>query len=633
MWTASGWRVLGAATLLLAHTGNHSRVRQRRGGSFASSLTDRQLAHRRSAEPFSGMGPHLYRTSGRLYLVLANFPRTLHRIGAMVAFCVLTCGLLAGPLASTAHAEGTASRFIAEGNLAKDGTLKVKQTITLTGVAPPELSQRIETREDLVGARQYVQKLSDITAMVKGTPVQPTIKTEDRFTTVTVPTNSSTEVVMMYTVTGAVVTIDSGTALRWRMLQGLSAQVTQFTATVQIPTQFSYIKCTAGSPNSTVPCNFAAASTESAQIPTFRDGPRGEGEVVAIDIGFPRGGVASNEMIDYQWTIGRAFSAEPLPLAVALGLLALGGVALYGLHRRAGVDKSPEGEVSKTGEFVPTGAGQSEFRVVGDVRPGHVGTVADERVDPIDVTATLIDLAVRGHLVINELARESEFAQTDWEIRLVDEDDGLLPFEQQLLDGIAAPGSSVRVSDLAGKVQESIGGVQNALYDEMVSNGWYERRPDDTRSRWTQLALAALIISVVLTGVLAAFTTFGLVGLALIVLSLGLVFVAQEMPARTAKGTALLGGLGALRSDLLSHPTNQMPPGRELQEISEVLPYAIVLGGSDRWLDAMVASDADEHPDSDDISWYHGPENWHLRDLPDSIRNFVTTVSGSLFSR
>jgi hypothetical protein len=112
-----------------------------------------------------------------------------------------------------------------------------------------------------------------------------------------------------------------------------------------------------------------------------------------------------------------------------------------------------------------------------------------------------------------------------------------------------------------------------------------------------------------------------------------LVFVAQEMPSRTAKGAALLGGLGALRSDLLSHPTNQMPPGRELGEISEVLPYAIVLGGVDRWLDAIVASDVDEHPDSYDLSWYHGPENWHMRDLPDSMRNFVTVVSGSLFSR
>jgi Predicted membrane protein (DUF2207) len=580
------------------------------------------------------MKPRLSKTSGRLYLVLANLSRTLHRIGAMIAFCLLTCGLLAGPLALTAHAEGNASSFIAEGNLSKDGTLKVKQTITLAGAVPPELSQKFETREDLVGDRQYVQKLSDITATVKGAQVQPTIKTDDRFTTVTVPTNGATEVVMSYTVTGAVVKTDSGTALRWGMLQGLSASVAEFTATVQIPTQFSYIKCTAGSPNSTVPCNFAAAGTEGSQIPTFRDGPRGEGEVVTIDIGFPPGGIASNEVIEYKWTLARAFSAKPLPLALSLGLLALGAVALYGLHRRAGVDISPDGQVGKVGEFVPTGAGQSEFRVVDDIRPGHVGTVADERVDPIDITATLVDLAVRGHLVITELPRESEFARSDWEIKRVDgAPDGLRPFEQQLLDGIASPGGSVRVSDLASRVQESVGGVQNALYDEMVSNGWYERRPDDTRNRWTQLALAALIISVVVTGVLAAFTTFGLVGLALIVVSLGLVFVAQEMPSRTAKGAALLGGLGALRSDLLSHPTNQMPPGRELGEISEVLPYAIVLGGVDRWLDAIVASDVDEHPDSYDLSWYHGPENWHMRDLPDSMRNFVTVVSGSLFSR
>ena len=566
--------------------------------------------------------------------MLANLPRPLHQISLMIAFCLLTCGLLAGPLALTAYAEGTASTFIAEGNLSKDGTLRVKQIITFTGAVPAELSQKFETREDLVGDRQYVQRLSDITATVEGADVQPTINSDDRFTTVAVPTNGSIEVVMSYTVTGAVVTTDSGTALRWGMLQGLSASVAEFSATVQIPTQFSYIKCTAGSPNSTVPCTFAAAGTEGAQVPTFRDGPRGEGEVVVIDIGFPPGGIASNEVIEYRWTVGRAFSAKPLPLALALGLLTLGGIALYGLHRRAGVDISPDGQISKVGEFVPTGAGQSEFRVVDDIRPGHVGTVADERVDPIDVTATLVDLAVRGHLVIIELPRDSEFARTDWDIRRVDgASDGLRPFEQQLLDGIAPPGGSVRVLELATRVQESIGEVQNALYDEMVSNGWYERRPDATRNRWTQLSLAALIISVVLTGVLAAFTTFGLVGLALIVVSLGMVFVAQEMPSRTAKGAALLGGLGALRSDLLSHPTNQMPRGHELQETSEVLPYAIVLGGADRWLDAMVASDVDEHPDSYDLSWYHGPENWHLSDLPDSMRNFVTTVSGSLFSR
>jgi uncharacterized protein (TIGR04222 family) len=479
-----------------------------------------------------------------------------------------------------------------------------------------------------------VQELSQITATAGGTAVPPNISADGRFTTVTVPTNGANEIQMSYTVVGAVVNIEDGTALRARLLQGLSAQVSEFSATVQIPTQFSYIKCTAGNPNSTTPCTFAAAGTEAAQIPTFRDGPRGEGQVVAIDIGFPRGTLAANEKIEYRWTVGRAFSARPLPLALALGLLVLGGVGLFVLHRRTGVDASTDGEVSKAGEFVPTGAGQTEFRVVGEIRPGHVGTVADERVDPVDVTATLVDLAVRGHLRITELPRPSEFARTDWELTRVDGSaNGLRPFESLLLEGIAPRGTSVRVSELPGRVHEAIGGVQNALYDEVVSNGWYERRPDATRSRFTQLALAALIVAIVITGILAAFTTFGLVGLALVVLALGLIFVGQELPSRTAKGAALLGGLGALRSDLLSHPTNQMPPGRELHEISEVLPYAIVLGGTDRWLDAIGAADTDEEPDPDDLPWYSGPENWHLRDLPDSMKNFVTTVSGSLFSR
>jgi hypothetical protein len=137
----------------------------------------------------------------------------------------------------------------------------------------------------------------------------------------------------------------------------------------------------------------------------------------------------------------------------------------------------------------------------------------------------------------------------------------------------------------------------------------------------------------VLIVLLAAFTTFGLIGLALVVLGLGLVFVAQEMPSRTPKGVALLQGLGALRSLLLTQPTDQMPAGRAVQELSEVLPYAIVLGGTERWLDALVATDTDADPDSDDLPWYHGPRDWHLSDLPESLRNFTTTVSGTLFTR
>ncbi|MFT4164761.1 MAG: DUF2207 domain-containing protein [Microlunatus sp.] len=553
-------------------------------------------------------------------------------IVAMLVFV----GLLVGPGTQSARADGTAAEFTVTANLGLDGTLTVRQDITFSAV-PAQVEQTFETKQDLLGDRRYVYDVGSFRATVNGQPVEPTVTVADgRLTTVSFPTNGSKQVSLEYTVGSAVIATPEGTALTWPLLQGFDSTVSEFTATVAIPVPFAFIECNAGSPSSEVPCTYAAAGTEDARQPTFRDGPRGPGEFVQVRIGFPPDAIAANEHIEQVWTLARAFSAKPLPLALALGLLVLGAAALFALHRRAGVDAGAGTEVTKAAEFVPVGPGQTEFRALGNVRPGHVGTVADERVDPIDVTATLIDLAVHGHLVITELPRAHEFAPTDWTLTRTDSDPtNLHLFEVTLLEGVAGPadGAEVKVSQLPARVYESVAAVQDSLYDEVVAYGWFERRPDATRNRWTQLGIGAVLGAVVVTGLLAAFTIFGLVGLALIALGLGLMFVAQEMPARTKSGAALLAGLGVLRSELMSHPTTQLPPGRELSEISELLPYAVVLGGHQRWLDAIVAADDDLDEDRFELGWYHGPEGWHLHHLPDSLKNFITTVSGELFSR
>ncbi|PID50765.1 MAG: hypothetical protein CR980_02025, partial [Propionibacteriales bacterium] len=89
-------------------------------------------------------------------------------------------------------------------------------------------------------------------------------------------------------------------------------------------------------------------------------------------------------------------------------------------------------------------------------------------------------------------------------------------------------------------------------------------------------------------------TTFGLVSLVLLILAAGTLYVSQLMAARTAAGSSLLAGLATLSSDLASEPTDRMPAGKEYQELSEVLPYTVVLGSKDRWLNAIVAADGDE---------------------------------------
>lgn len=545
--------------------------------------------------------------------------------------------IMIGNSPEPAYATDSAKSVDVKAKLARDGALTVKQKIIFSGSPPDQVRQRFSTQQKILGDRSYRQHLSDISVKSPKKSLSPSVTSSDEDVVVEFDPSGAKSVTLSYTVTGAVIRQSGKPELQWPVLQGLSLNVDNVTAAVSVPGQFSYLRCTAGPPGSDTPCDSASGgTTERASVPTFSDGPRGAGEVVAVDIGFRSGVVAVNQDIVQHWSISRAFSAKPLPLGLALAILALGAAGLILFHRRSGQDARDGAEIRKPAEFAPVAEGESTFRVSGDIRPGQIGTILDERVDPIDVTSSLVDLAVRGHVLITELPKPSKFARTDWSLTRVPAEeaaDDLRPYEQTLLDAVAPAGAENRVADLGSRVGESIHTVQSELYDEMVDNGWFRRRPDSVRHRWTHSALAGLITAGVITVVLAAFTTFGLLGLSLIILALGLVFVAQEMPARTAKGAALLTGLSALRSDLLTQPLDQLPPSRKVAELSKVLPYAVVLGGAERWIDAIVATDHDDDPDPEQLSWYHGPDDWHLQEFPHSLRNFITTVSGTLFAR
>lgn len=534
-----------------------------------------------------------------------------------------------------AHADPLAGSYAVAARVADDGTATIAETITFEGAPPDQLIQRLERRENVQGDLQYTFDYTDVTAKTaSGAVIDSGVSTDGDFVTVTVNTQGVSEPVMIsYTVKGAAIRqTDGGTQLRLLLLQGLSVPVRTFTGTVEIPGQFSQIACVAGAPGTDLKCRTAQGGTFENPTPTFTDGPRGQGEIVLAKISFLAGVVQVNEDVDHRWTVARAFSAGLPQLLSALASLLIGAIVVFALHRRGGKDAASD-EVTRVAEFASVGENASRFESFHNIQPGHVGTLHDERVDPIDITASLLNLAVRGHLRITEQPT-AEFSRTDWTLtRLEKSDDDLRPFEVALLDAVAPAGAQSTVSELAGNVGEHIDTIQGALYDEVVERGWFDRRPDEIRNTWSQVAIIVLILGVAATGVLAAFTTFGLLGLALIIVGLAMMYVAQEMPARTRDGVAVLRGLDALRTDLLTAPTDRMPQGQELAELSEVLPYAVVLGGADRWLDAIAGADDDDDADSTDLDWYHGPANWHLRNLPDSLSNFVTTVSGLLFSR
>ncbi len=541
-------------------------------------------------------------------------------------------GSLALPGIARAQAATEVESYLVAATIDADGALRVEATITPTG-GPGEVVQRFATTLPTTGSREFRFTLDDVRATSGGTDVGVRVSSEPGYQVVTIPVGDE-PVVLSYTARGAAIATGDTTTVTWRLLQGLNLPVRTFEATVAVPAPFTMVDCAAGPPGAPGACAWYEGGTHDNPTPTFHDGPRGAGEVVQMVVRFPAGAVAANQDVVQRWSLDRAFSMAPLPLLVALGLGAVGAAALWFLRRRFLTDAEADATPTIVGTFRPAGAGYSEFEVGDGVRPGHIGTLVDGSVDPVDVTATVVDLAVHGHLLVRELPHRSAYARAEWEFERRPGARELRPFEATLLDAIAPAGGGTMCSQLGQTVGAVLPTVQSQLYDDVVERGWFGRRPDAVRGDLTRLGWVLLGIAVVVALVLIALTTFGLAALVLVALAAGFGFVvAQDIPARTKAGAGVLAGLGLLRGALLTQPVAEMPPGREVAELSEVLPYAIVLGGADRWLDGLAATDMDDTSDETDLDWYHGPEGWHLRDLPDSLRNLVTTLEGSLLAR
>ena len=109
-----------------------------------------------------------------------------------------------------------------------------------------------------------------------------------------------------------------------------------------------------------------------------------------------------------------------------VALAAIGGVVA--LVWRRGRDRRYRGSQvdqvmgNPTGEdqTVPLGEADAsapvEFAPPDDLRPGQMGTLIDEQANVLDVSATLVDLAVRGYLLIQEIPKDGWFGKPDWRL-------------------------------------------------------------------------------------------------------------------------------------------------------------------------------------------------------------------------
>ncbi len=537
----------------------------------------------------------------------------------------------AGQADQSAAADPVVTNYDSEIRVERDGQLKVSESWKLSNVTGT-FTRFLVTRDHLPDDVDHVQKIEDLQVKAAGQEKKSELTSNGDISSIAVADISGdTQLDFTYTVKGAVAETLNGTEVRFSPLTGLALTVQEANIVYSTP-EVTHVSCFAGAIDSNTPCTLAQIGETAG--PTFKQQGLPPGNTVRMTVGFPKGDIAANSIVEYRKTLKRAFSADTAQLITALAVLLLGALALILLYRLRGRDQVDPRRVVPASLFSLGQDTRIDFTPPADLRPGEVGTLIDERIDPVDVTATIIDLAVRGHITITELEHETEYARPDWELRRVANapSEELQRYENVLVRAVFGDSDSVLVSELGRSVRANLGQVQDALYDGVVKRGWFNERPDRTRSLWATIGIGVTVLGVILTVVLALLSTWGLLGLAITAVGVGLLIVGRHMPAKAPAAGRVLGQVAAIRGELLEMDVSELPSDQHAELCSRALPYAVVLGGSERWIDALVANDADEDED-EGFHWYRGPRGWHLQYLPDSLRNLTTNLTGALFTR
>ena len=380
--------------------------------------------------------------------------------------------------------------------------------------------------------------------------------------------------------------------LYWNVTGGdWEVPITRSSATVRAPGAFSQTACFVGAPGSTDRCGERRSLANGV---TFTSGRSlAPGEQLTIVAGLRKGIVAAPQPIlrDRARDITQYFDLTPLWLALAV-LVAVGGLMLvFWRWWTAGRD-NPE-RVTLVPEYEPPNK----------LRPAQIGVLVDESADTLDVTATIVDLAVHGYLTITEIPKQGLFGSRDWLLTKQKQGDGeLLEYEGTILDGLFNDGETVKLSALRRHFYTTLGRAEKQLYKDASARGWFPADPSTVRATYAASGVGLLVLAGGAAVGLGYLAGAGIVGLGAGVPAVALVVASRVMPRRTGVGAELARrALGFRQYMEVAEKDRQRFAERE-HIFADYLPYAIVFGCVDQWAKAFEGIDLKEVTSS----WYSG---------------------------
>ncbi len=284
--------------------------------------------------------------------------------------------------------------------------------------------------------------------------------------------------------------------------------------TVNAPAAASKVLCFQGANRSTTPCQGSGGDPATFSATSLQSG-----DAMTVVASYPAAAFDPGLAADVRGSDGVSAlgaSVEPAVNAAAwvggIGAPVLALAAMSALVWTRGRDERYADLTPGVSPAPGTAEGQAttrggkpvvavQFHPPKGVQPGMVGVIIDETANPIDVSATLIDLAVRGFLRIEETDPAGAFSRTDWTLTRLDEParERLLPYERSLLEGVFSSGETVvTLSGLKNHFASTLKSVQSQMYGEVVTRNWFRSSPQSQRAMWQGLGIFLAVVGAVL---------------------------------------------------------------------------------------------------------------------------------------
>jgi len=265
-----------------------------------------------------------------------------------------------------------------------------------------------------------------------------------------------------------------------------------------------------------------------------------------------------------------------------------------------------------------------EFEPPQSLKPAQLGLILDESADPKDVTATIVDLAVRGFLTITDIP--GIFGSHDWLLTQKQGDlASLLPYERTLLGGLFAGRQDVKVSELKGKFRSTLQEAEGQIVTDAMSRRLFTTKPSVARSGWGCLGTAILIAGAFATFQLGIHFGWGVIGLAVVLVGMVLIATSKNMSQRTAAGHDLLRKTLGFRLYMGTAEKYRQQFAEKAEIFTQLLPYAIVFGVVNRWAKAFEGIDT-----SASNGWYVGNAPFQAALLSSSLQSMNDNISSAI---